>query len=945
MFTPIRNLITYIQRNASGSTFFGGTSSSTELSETTTTLTTTTTNTTNPTTMESEMTETNNINCTLPATATTELQSTSSSLKDQNLNEITNHHLHHQHHQHHHLPHHSTADNKLYQETKSFISTNPIYLSNPSVTKHRNYNEDDYLAENDEDEEEREEEEEEKDIFLDFPTENGENDIDFPVSEVVVLNDPDLNVSMNSDPAADPLAIDDYNVNLDANSPVNPLDSSTESNVLFVVDIEDVVGQAPRLIDEIEDTRQQLTSTVDNKNTDEQELRSDGSDSGLGSETSTLQTTTTDTSVGSIICASPLVEKIPLRSNLKRHHQDVVVDGNNGQQLQKKLRRSINFEGVKVFYFPRIQGHGCVPSQGGCTLGMGAHHISFKTFSLAEHAAELRRAHKLQLQEINPRGSSSEESDSDEELSEGSGSDLDAETNGFLQPVSPKQRRALLKAAGIRKIDPSEKIECRDIRNSREVCGCVCRDFCDPDTCACSQAGIKCQVDRAMFPCGCSRDACGNVIGRIEFNPGRVRTHFIHTIMRLDMENRQQKRSDELSTQLATSSSVSSSSSSPSLSSSSTHLGYNNISVLANSTGNNSISSTPITPYNQMPSYNSLDQSSSSDVYHHHQMQHQQYNIYNSSTNNMSQTHPATAATDSLCVQLSPSMVVMGSEGGTPSTHNLYANATATNITTDTTAGSENLSLNGGNLHYQDGSMYSAAIPTPVVSYGDMLTSYANTTPYDATNGTYSSTNIYNSYHGSHHNHDTNHIQEQQQHPFLGYATSCNNDIPDFNDNSHNNFISLNTPDASSARLSAINDLLDNTRNSTAALVAVSPEETPSNSSNNNMLTCEIESQPVSTNVNENNERKTIEQNPDFSIRPETPPADDETNVVQEQELPRKHNENLLEIPKSFVEIYENKEQNNDDNFVEKLKPSEPVPKLEKNGIHNNTTIETTPPT
>lgn len=43
-----------------------------------------------------------------------------------------------------------------------------------------------------------------------------------------------------------------------------------------------------------------------------------------------------------------------------------------------------------------------------------------------------------------------------------------------------------------------------------------------------------------MFPCGCQRDACGNTVGRVEFNPSRVRTHFIHTIMRLEMENRQQ---------------------------------------------------------------------------------------------------------------------------------------------------------------------------------------------------------------------------------------------------------------------------------------------------------------------------------------------------------------------------------------------------------------------
>lgn len=41
------------------------------------------------------------------------------------------------------------------------------------------------------------------------------------------------------------------------------------------------------------------------------------------------------------------------------------------------------------------------------------------------------------------------------------------------------------------------------------------------------------------FPCGCSRDGCHNAAGRIEFNPVRVRTHFLHTIMKLDWEKKQ----------------------------------------------------------------------------------------------------------------------------------------------------------------------------------------------------------------------------------------------------------------------------------------------------------------------------------------------------------------------------------------------------------------------
>lgn len=143
--------------------------------------------------------------------------------------------------------------------------------------------------------------------------------------------------------------------------------------------------------------------------------------------------------------------------------------------------------------------------------------------------------------------SSSDESKSEDEISENSLSEGDSEAYGFLQPVTARQRRALLKAAGVRKIDTTEKDECRQLRTSREVCGCKCRGYCDPDTCECSQAGIKCQVDRLKpheFPCGCTRDGCANVNGRIEFNPARVKTHFIHTIMRLELEKRQEMSED-----------------------------------------------------------------------------------------------------------------------------------------------------------------------------------------------------------------------------------------------------------------------------------------------------------------------------------------------------------------------------------------------------------------
>lgn len=225
-----------------------------------------------------------------------------------------------------------------------------------------------------------------------------------------------------------------------------------------------------------------------------------------------------------------------LKSNLKRRNSD----GIDGEPQHKRQKKSIAFNNVSVFYFPRAQGFTCVPSQGGSTLGMSWTHSHAQTFTLLEHAAEQRRLHRHLLARIRSAvtvpASSSSDSDTDDQRSE---SELDLDNYYFLQPVPTRQRRALLRAAGVHKIDSTEKDECRDIRTSREFCGCACKGFCDPDTCACSQAGIKCQVDRLNFPCGCSRDGCANSSGRIEFNPVRVRTHFIHTLMRLELEKKQ----------------------------------------------------------------------------------------------------------------------------------------------------------------------------------------------------------------------------------------------------------------------------------------------------------------------------------------------------------------------------------------------------------------------
>ncbi|XP_074990121.1 cysteine/serine-rich nuclear protein 2 isoform X3 [Calonectris borealis] len=226
---------------------------------------------------------------------------------------------------------------------------------------------------------------------------------------------------------------------------------------------------------------------------------------------------------------------------------------------QKQLgRKNVRFDQVTVYYFARRQGFTSVPSQGGSSLGMAQRHNSVRRYTLCEFAQEQEVNHREILREhlkeeklhakkmkLTKNGTVESEEADGLTLEDVSDDDIDVENVEvddyfFLQPLPTKRRRALLRASGVHRIDAEEKQELRAIRLSREECGCDCRLYCDPEACACSQAGIKCQVDRMSFPCGCSRDGCGNMAGRIEFNPIRVRTHYLHTIMKLELENKRQ---------------------------------------------------------------------------------------------------------------------------------------------------------------------------------------------------------------------------------------------------------------------------------------------------------------------------------------------------------------------------------------------------------------------
>ncbi|KAM8858327.1 cysteine/serine-rich nuclear protein 3 [Synchiropus picturatus] len=228
---------------------------------------------------------------------------------------------------------------------------------------------------------------------------------------------------------------------------------------------------------------------------------------------------------------------------------------------EKRLRtRRVHFENVTVYYFSRRQGFTSVPSQGGSSLGMSSKHSWVRQYSLGEFALEQERIHRDMLREhlkeeklnsiklkLTKNGTVESEEANVLTAEDISDDDIDLDNTEvdeyfFLQPLTTKKRRALLRTSGVKKIDVEEKHELRAIRMSREDCGCDCRVFCDPETCACSNAGIKCQVDRMSFPCGCSKEGCSNSTGRVEFNPIRVRTHFLHTIMKLELEKSREQQ-------------------------------------------------------------------------------------------------------------------------------------------------------------------------------------------------------------------------------------------------------------------------------------------------------------------------------------------------------------------------------------------------------------------
>uniref|UniRef100_A0A8C6XNP4 Cysteine and serine rich nuclear protein 1 n=1 Tax=Naja naja TaxID=35670 RepID=A0A8C6XNP4_NAJNA len=232
---------------------------------------------------------------------------------------------------------------------------------------------------------------------------------------------------------------------------------------------------------------------------------------------------------------------------------------------KRQKRNSVNFGRVTVFYFPRCQGFGTVPSDGDCTLGMAEKHGFAQEFTMSEFCEQQKivrhekmkdklKEEKLEAIKVKVRifsfaklgvreGDASLPRKTEGLLYDVDLSSMDQKKTCVLQPYTTNERCALLESFGVNQVDKEEKWQLETIRLSREKCGCDCQEFCDPETCSCSLEGIKCQMDYTSFPCGCTKDGCGNIEGRIEFDEDRVHKHYLHTRMRLQLK--QNQRNDD----------------------------------------------------------------------------------------------------------------------------------------------------------------------------------------------------------------------------------------------------------------------------------------------------------------------------------------------------------------------------------------------------------------
>ena len=101
----------------------------------------------------------------------------------------------------------------------------------------------------------------------------------------------------------------------------------------------------------------------------------------------------------------------------------------------------------------------------------------------------------------------------------------------FCPILTPEERRKKLEECGVAEpIDETESGEINEIKKSRLVCGCKCKEMdmiCgeNGDLCSCFANGISCQLDKIKYPCSCSIKRCKNPFGMKRFDAKGVIKH------------------------------------------------------------------------------------------------------------------------------------------------------------------------------------------------------------------------------------------------------------------------------------------------------------------------------------------------------------------------------------------------------------------------------------
>lgn len=126
-------------------------------------------------------------------------------------------------------------------------------------------------------------------------------------------------------------------------------------------EVEDSLSVIVEAVDMIQSSQSGGSTTSDVPVRDEEDggLRSDGSDSGLGSEPSHNGSALSDKSL--VHGMSMKLPDAPAKGNLKRRSTEQIDECSTS--VTKRSRKGIQFEGVTVYSFPRQQGFSCVPSQ------------------------------------------------------------------------------------------------------------------------------------------------------------------------------------------------------------------------------------------------------------------------------------------------------------------------------------------------------------------------------------------------------------------------------------------------------------------------------------------------------------------------------------------------------------------------------------------------------